>query len=595
MNRLLVIGGASLDVLHLKDRTVNAPGGGGMYTAMAARRCGAQVALFAPRPDPCPESLLPVARRLSDWLGPAVRPEQLPHFEISYRDAGTKYLQASFGAEAELLPTMLPADLSQFDLVHLIPLGNTARQLSFVEACRQRGARRISAGTGLTIATEDPQAVHAILERVDYFFMNQREAGIVFGSAELAVAGPGQILFVTMGTQGARIIQGEAATWIPSVASAELDPTGAGDAFCGATLAYLLQGQQPIMAARQAASLSAEMITQVGPAALLSDDPPPQVPLDSRVRINAVQVRKVAEIVSTLPEVTPFSFVSPQLPPPGHPAALDYFFVTTLQQFGFWWERDGRYERPLLASSGGVLLKGSDYFWEAFRRKVMADPDFCSPERQANLSSQELRDILRADDGQVPLPVLDLHLARAQQYGRDMLALQLTPQTLLQEALASAQPLQTFLSILDHVAGYKEDPLRKKSTLLAMILNQRPERFFPLRGDEQVAPVIDYHLMRSCLRVGLLEIANERLEEAVRNRRVVSPADEWAVRYAAYRVIESLVSLSRKDMGAVDYFFFGARKRCPEMTEPECSLCSLDPICAHRKELFQPVLRTTLY
>ena len=66
MNRLLVIGGASIDVLHLEDRTVESAGGAGMYTAMAARRCGAQVGLFGPRPDPCPEWLEPVADHLAD-------------------------------------------------------------------------------------------------------------------------------------------------------------------------------------------------------------------------------------------------------------------------------------------------------------------------------------------------------------------------------------------------------------------------------------------------------------------------------------------------------------------------------------------------
>ena len=54
MNQLLVIGGASIDVLHLKDRTITSAGGAGMYTAMAARRCGAQTAMFSARPDPCP-------------------------------------------------------------------------------------------------------------------------------------------------------------------------------------------------------------------------------------------------------------------------------------------------------------------------------------------------------------------------------------------------------------------------------------------------------------------------------------------------------------------------------------------------------------
>jgi hypothetical protein len=31
------------------------------------------------------------------------------------------------------------------------------------------------------------------------------------------------------------------------------------------------------------------------------------------------------------------------------------------------------------------------------------------------------------------------------------------------------------------------------------------------------------------------------------------------------------------------------------MTEPECGECPVDVVCAHRKELFQPVIRTTFY
>jgi hypothetical protein len=47
MNRLLVIGGASFDVLHLENGTVECLGGAGMYTAMAARRSGAEVSCSA--------------------------------------------------------------------------------------------------------------------------------------------------------------------------------------------------------------------------------------------------------------------------------------------------------------------------------------------------------------------------------------------------------------------------------------------------------------------------------------------------------------------------------------------------------------------
>ena len=595
MNRLLIIGGASFDVLHLKDRTVDSVGGVGMYTAMAARRCGAQVAMLSLRPDPCPEPLKPVARRLAEWLGPAVSSAELPQFEISYRRGKTEYLNVSLGAEAMLSPTVLPADLSKYDFVHVTQKADVSMQLSFIQACRQRGAKQISAGTYPNDAVNQPQAVRAVIEQSDYFFMNDLEAKAVFGSLESANTEPGKVLCITLGAEGACIIQGDTATLIPGVSATVLDPTGAGDTFCGATLAYLLQEKHPIMAARHAIPLAAEMIAQVGPTALLSDDPPPDSPLDARVQVNDGQMRKVAAKISTLSEVSPFPFVGPEYPPVGHPKALDYFFAATLQQFSFWTEQDDRYYQPLIAKISGVERKGSDYLWDAFRRRVEQDADFCSPERQANLSREELLQVFRADNGDDPMPALDLHLEQAHHYGRDMLTLQLTPQAVLQKALATAQPLQTFLVTLDRIGGYKEDPLRKKSSLLALILNQRPETFLPLQNGEQVAPVIDYHLMRSCLRVGLVDVVDEELRNKLLNRQIVSPAEEWAVRYAAYRAIEQFVALSGRSAGVVDWFFFNARKRCPEMSEPECRLCQVDPVCAHRKELFQPVLRTSFY
>jgi len=87
-----------------------------------------------------------------------------------------------------------------------------------------------------------------------------------------------------------------------------------------------------------------------------------------------------------------------------------------------------------------------------------------------------LLEVFRSDVGDNPMPAVDLHVEQARSYGRDMLAIKQTPQTVLQESLTSDQPLQSFLHVLDQIGGYKEDPLRKKSGLLALILNQRPEQ-----------------------------------------------------------------------------------------------------------------------
>ena len=349
------------------------------------------------------------------------------------------------------------------------------------------------------------------------------------------------------------------------------------------------------MAARCAVTLSAEMITQVGPAALMAEAPPPEILPDPRVRVDDGRVQAVAEKMSTLAEISGHPFITPVLPPAGHPKVLDYFFASTLQQFSFWTVRNNRYDLPLIDRIGGVELKGSDYLWEAFRRGVERDPDFCSPERQANMSRQEMLQLFRADNGDDPMPALDLHLEQAHLYGRDMLALQLTPQIVLDKALASDQPLETFLVTLDHIGGYKDDPFRKKSALLALILKDRPENFLPLRADEPVPPIIDYHILRACLRVGLIDVIDEELHSKLANREIVTPAEEWAVRYQAYRAIEQLVALSDKSMSAVSWYFFNMRTTCPEMSEPQCQFCAVDPVCALRKELFQPVIRTVFY
>lgn len=595
MKKLLVIGGASYDTLHLADRTVNSAGGAGMYTAMAALRCGVGASLFSPRPEPCPEYLRPVAERLTAWLGPSISPEALPHFEIDNRAGKTEYLAKEFKAELSLSPTMLPPDLGAYDLVHVVPLGDARLQLSFVEACRQRGAKQLSAGTYIHIVQDQPEIVRSVIRETDFFFMNHHEAKAFFGSIEAARTWSGKVIFITFGQEGAGVVQGDTLTFIPAQPAVELDPTGAGDSFCGATLAYLMQNEHPIMAARHATPLAAETISQVGPTALLTTDPAPRSPLDERVTINARRLQRVAGLLSTLEEAAAFPFVGPVLPPEGHPKTLDYFFAATLQQFGFWSTAEGRYERPLIAPLGGASLKGSDYLWEAYRRQVDIDPEFCSPERQASLSREELLGVFRADDGSNPMPALELHLQQARAYGEDMLSLKLRPNDVLQEALTSDQPLATFLGILDQIGGYKEDPLRKKSSLLALILDQRPERFFPLTAEQSVAPVIDYHLMRTSLRLGLLDIQDERLERKLHRRQYLSQDEEWAVRYGTYQAIEQIIASSGRRSGAVDYFFFQMRKRCPEMTEPECGACPAEPACAQRKELFQPVIRTPFY
>jgi len=216
------------------------------------------------------------------------------------------------------------------------------------------------------------------------------------------------------------------------------------------------------------------------------------------VTVDTAQVERIARLLARLDASSAFPFLGPELPPVGHPKAVDYFFAATLQQFGFWSVREERFDAPLVAQIGGTTLKGTFYLFSAFLRRLESDEEFCSPARQAAMTVDEIQDVFRADDRSVPMPALELHLEQAQAYGRDMLALGLCPEDVLCAARDSSRPLQTLLSQLDRVGGYKEDPFRKKSGLLALILSQRPEGFLAFGEGEDVDPVCAH-------RVGLFQ------------------------------------------------------------------------------------------
>ena len=313
------------------------------------------------------------------------------------------------------------------------------------------------------------------------------------------------------------------------------------------------------------------------------------------MRVDRRQIARIASVLRDLHELEAFPFVGPLFPPPGHPRALEYFFAATLQQFGFWLTEEERYARPLIATLDGAPRKGSDFLWVAFERWLEEAPEELTPEGQARLTGETLARRLRDDDDDAPLPQLRQRLRLANSFGHDLLAAGTNADEIVARANRNRRPVAALLAELHHVGGYKEDPLRKKAALLALILRQRPEGFLRRVADDPIPPIVDYHVQRSCLRTGIVRIDDPALRRRLEERRLVDDADEGAVRRAAYRAMLDLVRASGREMEVVDGFFFGNRSRCPEMTEPDCQVCPLDDVCARHKELFQPVRHTTFY
>lgn len=285
-------------------------GGAGLYTALAAAMQGAEVILYAPRPEPMPEIFKRVEAKLT-WIGPHCAADEMPVLEIAHHGSGrATLLGASWGAEQFLVPACLPEVRDfEFDVVHIAALSSPARQLEFAryfaEVCggyasgrsssagasagassaeaRATGAsanvkpvagskRIMSAGTYARAIGMDKNGVEDLFALCDVAFMNRNEGNLLFGDNEPV---PASMLankagvFITDGENGATVYTPHAVAKVAAVAAKELDPTGAGDTFCGAVLAQMAAGVSPGEAASKAVKLASKVIEQPGPKFLL--------------------------------------------------------------------------------------------------------------------------------------------------------------------------------------------------------------------------------------------------------------------------------------------------------------------------------------
>ncbi len=577
-----------MDRLVGPEGDVRAPGGAGFNTALAARAGGIDVGLVAAIPTHLP-------REIGAAFGPGgirraglvVRDGPIASFHIAYDDLQIAvYLDADVSIELTLQADDVPYPWLEARHVHIGPLGASShRQLEFAEAIRRRGfSGSLSIGSFHADLDEDRDAARSLVSEVEILFLNAAEFSDLLPNGPP----PRPVFVVTDGSRGATVHDGGNASHHLAPTVAVVDPTGAGDAFCGGYLAGWLRGTDPIVSAGEAArtALSGYGSTELVARVAASVGP--------RVRRDPERIAGVAAMLADEATEASLDFCGFPFPQGGVPWAVEMFAMATLHQYGFWNSSVEGWSEPMYGTAGGRSFKGSDYIWQAFTRAATKDPSILDPARAA--SESLLFDAICADDsGSCPVPSIETHRVLQLRYA-EAIATSGGFGAILAEANRADRPAAALLQRLANLPGYGEDPLAKKANLLAIILANRPERFLDVRDPESITPIVDYHLMRSCLRTGCVEILDDDLRRRVERRGWVDEAEEEEIRAACYDAIQSLVEESGLTQAAVDGFFFSnARKVCVEVEDPRCGECVAAEACAQRTALFQPVIRTTAY
>lgn len=193
-----------------------------------------------------------------------VRPD-----EISYSE---------FRDRHPLTASQIPHAWSNARGVHLAP-SQPDVMLAMLDHFGPGGATVI-ADPGWQLADRPLDEIAPILSRLDAFLPSEVElralvpsAGLSDALAELARRCPGAVM-VKLGPQGALVWDraARAPVAVPARSAAALDPTGAGDSFCGGFLAGLVETGDPVMAARFGAISAACIVSRFGADGALPAD-----------------------------------------------------------------------------------------------------------------------------------------------------------------------------------------------------------------------------------------------------------------------------------------------------------------------------------
>ena len=264
--------GETLDGL----RFAMAPGGKGANQAVAAAQLGSEVMMIACVGDDAfgVEARANFAERAIDARHVRVVPgESSGVAPIFVEPSGENRILIVRGANNELAPADVARaepDLRACDVLALqleVPLGTV---YAAVEAGVRLGLRVV-----LNPAPATPELDVARLRGLAYLIPNQTElallSGMPVGSTGEAVAAARALIargiervIVTLGADGALLVDAASLHHVPSIAVDAVDTTGAGDAFIGSFIHHLAAGAEVSAAIEAGVRYAADSVTKRG-------------------------------------------------------------------------------------------------------------------------------------------------------------------------------------------------------------------------------------------------------------------------------------------------------------------------------------------
>ena len=279
---LLVLGCFTIDDVVLPDGTTSTSqcGGNAVYGALGAAIWRSRIGMAARMGPDFPVAHVRELERagLELHLVPVAAPSIHNWIRYGSDDVRGMGIWDDSGSHADqsIRPGELPPTLEHVDACHVAPMP-LAIQVELVRHLRRAGVRLVSLDPHDEHVAGNEDELLALLGEVDLFLPSRAEARLLYGhdDPEAAVrsfvaAGPTAAV-IKLGPEGSIVCGPDGvAHQVPAVPARVVDPTGAGDTYCGGFLAAYSRQPDAVAAGRHGA-VSASFAVEVRGALGLAD------------------------------------------------------------------------------------------------------------------------------------------------------------------------------------------------------------------------------------------------------------------------------------------------------------------------------------
>lgn len=270
----------------------------------------------------------------------------------------------------------------------------------------------------------------------------------------------------------------------------------------------------------------------------------------------------------------------------GKDVVSQFFALGNSINFRYWDLKDGNFVY-CKGIKGGIEASGAKYMWRCIKTAYESGNfDIFNAKKLANMKIDQIKDIFRGDNRNIPMPHLEERLKNWNDLGWKLNEYWDGEfYNLIKEV---GKSLYQFIQFSRQFRAF-DDPLCKMTMVNTILHQGRAITKFK----EDAFPGIDYQLVKENLRIGVL-MPNNRTAEKLKNRKFLSKEEMREIRNACLKVFLYLMKETGIKGEIMDNKWWLNSKKCLE-NSPNCNECIFSPICEKRVSYKIPLEITRYY